>query len=193
MTRFVSLLLVGLSLVAVTLAQPAQAQQGQWYRGLPYFLSSNTQRSETCTTVTATINGGDTGHVAITSLPTPTDPGYTTSGSYTGSVGVYYVWSGGNPTKAMVLSTTQTQEATGNIARGSGSSNAGTQSGSTANSPAWDQRGPAYFINQFAADVSPASVNQVTTLGGNTWANYPNTATITADVTFGPPVMTQSQ
>ncbi len=95
MNRFVSLLLAALCLAAVSLAQPAQAQQGQWYRGLPYFLSSNSQSSTPGTTVTATINNSSTRHVNVTATPSSTVG--STSGSYGGSVGVYYVWWGSTP------------------------------------------------------------------------------------------------
>ena len=42
MNRFVSLLLVALSLAAISLAQPAQAQSPQWIQGSLYYDKNNT-------------------------------------------------------------------------------------------------------------------------------------------------------
>jgi len=123
MNRFVSLLPAALALVAIGLAQPAQAQ---WSRGLPYFLSSNSQSSTPGTTVTAVINNSSTGHVNVTA--TPTSSTGSTSGSYGGSVGVYYSWLGNNPTQSVTMTSTVSLEASGTPGSYygvSGSSNAG--------------------------------------------------------------------
>ena len=205
MNRSVSLLLVALSLAAASLAQPAQAQQAIWTRGLPYFLSSNTQNSYTGTTVTATINNSATGHVNITANPTNSNPGYTTSGSYSGSVGVYYTWGGGSIASAMTLSTTQSLEATGAV---HGNENASSSAGvggpgqpvasgqSSYSTAGWDTTASAFYIYYYAAGTTPPSVNQVTPLSGSiNPANYdssnPGQSIVTADVTFSQPTMTQ--
>ncbi len=198
MNRFVSLLLVALCLAAVTLAQPAQAQQGKWYRGLPYFLSSNSGSSTPGTTVTATINNQTTGHLNITATPTSGNGG--TSGSYGGSVSVYYVWYGGNPTQPMTLQTTLSLESTG-AAGGyygvSGNSNADGQQayGDFSMYPTgWDQTASTSGIKySYASGVSPASQYLAVGLGASVSANYynnPGSSILTADVTFSDPVVT---
>lgn len=58
MNRFVSLLLVAFCLAAVSLVQPAHAQQAKWYKGLAYFDHNNSQSSQPGTAITAAINNG---------------------------------------------------------------------------------------------------------------------------------------
>jgi len=201
MNRFVSLLLVALSLAAVGLAQPAQAQ---WVRGLPYFLNSNSQSSTPGTTVTASINNNSTGHINITAAPSSTVG--STSGSYGGSVGVYYVWSGSTPTSAMTLTTTLGVESTGAAGGAGGYGTSGSSSadgqqayGDFSHYPTgWDQPQPAPgtaagIQSHFAAGVTPASQNLTVSLGGSVSAYYYNNSgpsIVTADVTFSPPVTT---
>lgn len=200
MNRFVSLLLVALCLAAVSLTQPAQAQQAQWHRGLPYFLNSNTQSSSYGTDVTTSVNSSGTGHLNITATPTNSYPGYSTNGSYSGSVGVYYVWGGGNIMSGMTLTTTQSLEASGTS---DGSSNGYSTAGQGTNeahgdfphSANWVSNATNTRIDYFASGSTPASVNEIVPLSGSVSASYngPNTIStiVTADVTFGDPVVTQ--
>lgn len=194
MNRFVSLLLVAFSLAAVSLARPAQAQ---WVKGLPYFLNGNTQSKQPGTDITAVINGATTGHINITSTPINSSPGYTTGGTYNGSVGVYYVWSGSNPTQSGTLTTTQSYEATGAGNRNSGgNSNAGSASGGFyPGSPNWDNTASSATTKvYFVTGETPPSQQQSGSLGGTVSAYYnssnPGSTVVTADVTFGPPVTT---
>lgn len=197
MNRYVSLLLVALSLAAVSLAQPAQAQQAKWYKGLAYF-DNNSQSSQPATAVTATINNGNTGHVNITSTPTSdyNYGEYGTGGTYTGSVGVYYVWGGGSLTSDMVLSTTQSSEATGaGNGTSGGSSMAGAAYGHFSSSSAgWDNKATNTLLYPFSAGSTPPSEMQSVSIGGDTSAYYngsTQSTVVTADVTFGDPVVTQ--
>ncbi len=201
-TRFVSVLLAALTLAAVSLAQPAHAQSpGKWYRGLPYFLNSNTQSKSLGTVVTAKITGSaigqsDTGHVDISSIPA-SSPTYSTDGSYKGSVAVYYVWSGANPTSDMVLSATQDLKATraGSWNSG-GNSKAGTAFGQFTypNPTGWNNTGTYTYQGYFFAGSPPQSVYQTASVECNTKAYYtsanPGSTLVTAEVTFGSPVVT---
>ena len=190
MNRLVSLLLVALPLAAVTLARPAQAQQGQWYRGLPYYFNSSTQTGANVTT-------SPVGHISITSTPVPGFPGYNAGGSYSGSVGIYYVWWGGNPTSAMRLTTPLSCEVTGaGNSNSSGYSKAGGLFGSFSyGMPGWDTRSSSAPYFDFPAGAPPDSVNLSEPLGGNIYGYYDQTNSgastiVTADVTFGDPVVT---
>jgi len=190
MNRFVSLLLA-----AVSLAQPAQAQ---WVKGQAYFGTNNSQNSAAGTTITATLNTNkaSNGHVNITATPGQY-PYYSTSGNYGGSVGVNYVWTGGTLTQAMVLSTTQSLEATGASNGGAnGNSNAGGQQayGDFSHSPGWDSTASPSFTHYFSAGATPPTQTQTVSLGATVSASYnssmPGSSIVTADVTFGDPVVT---
>ena len=191
MNRLVSLLLVASSLAAVSLAQPAQAQQGHWIKGLPYYFNDNTQSGGNVTT-------SPVGHINITSTPVPGFPGYNAGGYYTGNVGIYYVWWGGNPTSAMRLTTPLSCEATGaGNSNSNGYSKAGGSFGTFAyGATGWDSQGSSAPYFDFPTGAPPDSVNQSESLGGNVYGYYDPvnpeaSTTVTADVTFGDPVVTQ--
>ncbi len=193
MNRPIFLLLVALSLAAVSLAQPAQAQQAKWYKGLPYFFNGNSQTSQPGTVITATINNNTTGHLNITA--TPTSGSYGTGGTYSGSVGVYYVWGGGSITSAMLLTTTQSLEDTGaGDSTSSGNSSAGGVHGQFYDSTGWDSKASPTYTDYFFSGDTPQSVNQVVLLTGTVSAPYDGSGSstiVTAGVTFGDPVVTQ--
>ena len=194
MNRFVSLLLVALCLAAVSLAQPAQAQNapGQWLRGLPYYFNSNTQSGGNVAT-------SPVGHINITSTPVPGYPGYNAGGSYSGSVGINYVWAGGSLTSAMRLTTPLSCEVTGaGYSYSSGSSLAGGLYGSFSyGTTGWDTKASsAPFIRYYNSGTTPPPVNLSASLGGNVYGYYDQinpgaSTTVTADVTFGNLVVTQ--
>jgi len=195
MNRFVSLLPAALALVAIGLAQPAQAQ---WSRGLPYFLSSNSQSSTPGTTVTAVINNSSTGHVNVTA--TPTSSTGSTSGSYGGSVGVYYSWLGNNPTQSVTMTSTVSLEASGTPGSYygvSGSSNAGGEraKGDFSSHPGgWTSTASMPGAScTFQAGTTPSPQNVVVGLGASVSAAYynnPGSSIVTADVAFSSPVVT---
>jgi len=193
MNRFVSLLLVALSLAAVGLAQPAQAQ---WVKGLPFYDHSNSHSAQPATIITSET---PVGYINITAAPTSdyNYGEYGTGGTYTGSVCVNYVWIGGSLTKAMVLSTSQSSEATG---AGNGTSGGSSLAGGaygyfSSSSSGWDNRAssaPATYY--FDVGVTPPTKTQSASIGGNVSAYYNGTTqstSVTAQVTFADPVVSQ--
>jgi hypothetical protein len=184
MNRYSFLSLMGLSLAATILARPAQAQ---WVKGLAYYGNNNSQSAQPGTTITT----DPIGTVKINSVASSMN--YGTGGTYSGSVGINYVWTGGVLTQPMVMQTTQSLEATGSGNGGGGNSNAGGRQayGQLQPPQGYDNKSMPTFTYYFSAGISPSTETQTVTMGGSTSAPYPYSVAVSAIVTFGSPVVTQ--
>lgn len=188
MNRFVSLLLAALSLAAVSLAQPAQAQ---WKKGQPYYDSHNTVPTQDLTT---TITTTPIGTVTITSSP----PGYpfSSGGSFSGNVDVDYTWAGPGNTPIVGFACTNgfavsgSCSGPGTASSSVGGSQAGGTSGTTVNAPNNSYfSGGSYGFVHILSDNPPATVTVSVPLSVSTTEYYIGTATASAAFTFGAPII----
>lgn len=191
MNRFVSLLLTALCLVAVSLAQPAQAY---WTKGKPYYDAHNAAPTQSGNT---TITTDPIGTVTIVSSP----PGYPFSadGSYGGNVDVDYTWTGQSATPTIGFSSTNGFVVSGSCT-GPGSANSsanagGSQMGGGAYATTVNTPNNSYFLGNSAgfvyilpADNPPTTITVSVPLTANTREYYMGTATASAAVTFGAPL-----
>ena len=189
MNRLVSLLLVALSLAAVGLARPAQAQ---WTMGKPYYDSQNGTPTQYGNTVIETMN--PIGTVTISSNP-PSYP-YTAGGGFSGNVKVDYTWTG-SPTTQTGFGGTGSFSAGGSTAGiGAGSANSSASvpyeasaSGTTANAPnhAYSFTSSHGYSVAIDPNSPPTKVTRSASLTAYTSAQYSGPVTASASVTLGAP------
>lgn len=186
MNRFVSLLLVGLSLAAISLAQPAQAQ---WSKGQPYYDSHNTQTASPNTIIVTT----PVGAIDILSTTSSTPTGYFASGSYSGNVNVDCTWAGAPAAQRTDFSAPMSFSATGHVS-GNGSGYASSSTGNSQVAASGHVSSPGSYNNTNSTsfvfipqpgDTTTTVVTYVCSLGGSTSATNPSTAEAAATITFG--------
>lgn len=182
MNRFVSLLLVALSLAAVSLAKPAHAQ---WKLGQAYYKNITGSHDANTTLKTTPV-----GSITLTSTSTPGYNSLNAAGSYGCIVKADYIWTGDPKAPGLGFNYNDAYSISGSCT-GAGSANSNVNSGfngTTTNSPGEKYgktatTGATIFLNL----SSLSKVTRSYPLGAATSDSYGGVATGSANVTFGPP------
>ena len=189
MNRFVSLLLVALSLAAISLAQPAQAQSPQWIQGRLYLDSNNTATLDDygCTTLTYQ----PLGSLILTSNPLAHGRYDDAFGNANGGlIHQDYLWIDQPNLPGTSFTSTDNSIIYGSVSDGDGTASSYVDglSGATGNHGSYSKTysaGPQ--PHPFPGNTS-TTVTWTRSLGAATADAYAGYATAAANVTFGPPL-----
>lgn len=189
MNRFVSLLLVALSLAAVTLAQPAHAQ---WVKGQAYYSSQDaTAFSHDANTTHSTTGVGD---MTLTSIsPGGRYSSINTAGSYNNTVNQPYTWTGASSPVGTSFVYSDTYAVSGSCT-GAGSANSNVGSGFYGTTANPDPSTPGQYGKQGGSGnitfINSLNVNTITfqvSIGVGTSASNGGVGTGNANITFSAP------
>ena len=189
MNRFVSLLLVALSLAAISLAQPAQAQSPQWIQGSLYYDKNNTAILDDY--YDTTITSKPVGFLTLTSNPLAHGRYDDAFGNANGGlIHQDYLWIDQPNLPGTSFTSTDNSIIYGSVSDGDGTASSYVDglSGATGNHGSYSKTysaGPQ--PHPFPGNTS-TTVTWTRSLGAATADAYAGSATAHVTVTFGPPL-----